>query len=160
MTPSQIEQALNVRMLRVDQAERAFNLARATEDDALRALHLGQGRLEAFDASYDARIAAFFEKTATGLSPDSLHSTTAFHGDLSKERTGIVNLIEQAEHAVSLAGQLVVQKRSVWAAASQAADNIKQLYEKAVSDARRQQERREEMDADELSIARAFRDAG
>ena len=160
MTPSQIKQALNVRTLRVDQAERAYTLARATEDEAQRALNMAHGRLQDFDASFDARIAAFFEKTSEGLAPDSLHSATAFHGDLAKERDGIVNVIGQAEHAVSLAAQLVVEKRTVWAAASRAADNIRQLYEKAVSDARRSQERREEMDADELSLARAFRDAG
>jgi len=160
MTPSQIKQALNVRVLRADQAERAYNLARATENEALRALQLGEAKLAEFDASYDERIAAFFEKTATGLSPDSLHSTTAFHSDLAKERDAIVNVIGQAQQAVALARQLVAEKRSAWAAATRAADNIGELHENAVSEVRREQERREEMDADELSVARAFRDAG
>ena len=160
MTPSQIKQALNVRVLRANQAERTYHAARATEAAAIGALQMARDRLDSFDASYEARIAAFFEKTATGLTPESLHSTRTFHADLAQERTSLISVIEQAEHAVVLAGQYVAQTRAAWATASQAADNIRELYTKAVSDARREQERREEMDADELSIARAFRDAG
>jgi len=160
MTPSQIEQALNIRVLRADKAERAFNQARATEAEAIGALNAAQWQLESFDTAYEARIAAFFERTLTGLSPDSLHSTRTFHADLALERDGIVSVIGQAEQAVELAGQYVAVKRTEWAAASRAADNLRELYDKEVSAVKREQERREEMDADELSIARAYRDAG
>ncbi len=160
MTPAQIKQALKVRELRADQAERTYNLARATQAEAFQALNYAQGKLADFDASYESRIAAFFEKTASGLSPDSLHSARVFHADLGQERFGIVDMIGKAEHAVDLAGRYVAQRRKVWATASQAADNIGKLYASAMTDVAREQERREEMDADELSVSRAFRDAG
>jgi flagellar biosynthesis chaperone FliJ len=160
MTPAQIKQALNVRMLRADKAERALTLARATESQALGALNAGQAQLDAFDASYEARIAAFFEKTSQGVTPESLHSARTFHADLGIERGGIENIIAQAEQVVALAQENVAQMRSVWAAASRAADNLGELYAKAVSDAARNEERLAEGEADEMSLFRAYRDAG
>lgn len=160
MTPSQIKQALKIRVLRADKAERAFNQARADETEAFNALHQAQWQLENFDTSYEQRIEAFFLRTSTGLSPDMLHSTRTFHADLALERDGIVTVIGQAEHAVAVANQYVAERRTEWAAASRAADNLRELYDKKVSAEKRDQERREEMDADELSIARAYRDAG
>ncbi len=160
MTPSQIKQALNIRVLRADKAERVLNHARALEVQAINTLHNAQWQLENFDTSYEQRIEAFFERTSTGLSPDSLHSTRTFHADLAAERDGIVNMIGNAQQNVTGAGQYVSEKRTEWAAASRAADNLRELYDKKISAAKREQERREEMDADELSIARAYRDAG
>jgi len=160
MKPSQIKQALNIRVLRADKAERIFNQARAVETQAIGTLNAAQYQLESFDASYEMRVNAFFESNVTGLSPDSLHSTRTFHADLALERDGIIGVIQQAEQAVALASQHVAEKRREWAAASRAADNLRELYDKAVIAANRELERREEMDADELSIARAFRDAG
>ncbi len=160
MTPSQIKQALKIRVLRADKAERLFNQARAVEAEAMNALNQAQWQLENFDTSYEQRIEAFFLRTSTGLSPDTLHSTRTFHADLVLEREGIVVVIEKAEHAFAVANQHVAERRTEWAAASRAADNLRELYDKKVSAEKRDQERREEMDADELSIARAYRDAG
>lgn len=159
MTPAQIKQVLNIRMLRSDKAERILYQARALESQALGSLNASQQQLEAFDASYEARIAAFFDKTASGVNPDSLHSSRSFHADLAGERSGILGVIEQAEHAVDLARQNVSHKRNAWAVASRAADNLKELHVKALAEVARDQERAEEQDADELSIARAYRES-
>lgn len=159
MTPSQIKQVLNIRMLRSDKAERVLYQARALESQALGSLAASQQQLAMFDASFDARIAAFFDKTASGVVPDSLHSSRSFHADLAGERTGILSVIEQAEQAVDLARRNVSQKRNAWAVASRAADNLKDLHAKAMVEVARAEERAEEQDADELSIARAYRES-
>jgi len=160
MNLSQIKQALNIRTLRADKAERALNAARATETQALNMLASANQQLQAFDASYEARVAAFFERTAGGVNPESLHSSRSFHSDLASERSTIEGVIQQAHQAVALAQQNVGKARTVWSAASRAADNLKDIYKKARNDFLREQERAAEQDADELSIARAFRDAG
>jgi len=69
-------------------------------------------------------------------------------------------VIEQAQQVVALASQNAANARSVWAAASRAADNLKDIHTKALKDLARRQERAAEQDADERSVARAFRDAG
>jgi len=160
MREDQIKQALNVRMLRADKAERALNLARATEAQAIGALAAVQGQLDTFDASYEARIAAFFERTAGGLAPGSLHSSRGFHTDLAQERAKIQEMLPQAQHIVDLAAQQVAAARAAWAQASRAADNLRELHKNAVRDMQRAQERRDEQDADEMSLARMFQQAG
>lgn len=160
MREDQIKQALNIRMLRAGKAERALNLARATEAQAHAALAAAQGQLDAFDASYQARIEAFFEKTAGGLAPETLHSSRSFHADLGQERAKIEAVIPQAQNLATLAGEQVMAARTAWSQASRAADNLSELHKKAVRDIQRAQERRDEQDADEMSIARTFRQAG
>jgi len=70
MNPTQIKQALNIRTLRADKAERELNAARAKEAQALNVLGTAQQQLQIFDASYDERIAAFFNRTAGGVTPE------------------------------------------------------------------------------------------
>ena len=160
MRPSQIKQALNIRTLRADKAERVLRDARSAEAQAVNALHSAEYQLQHFDASYDARIAAFFERTATGVTPESLHSARSFHGDLANERSGIEDVILQAAQVVEMARQHVEKVRADWAVAARAAENLKDMYAKALRDLAREQERAAEQEADELSVARAFRDAG
>ncbi len=160
MNPTQIKQALTIRTLRADKAERALRSARSSESQALNALGSAQHQLKAFDASYEERIAAFFDRTASGVTPESLHSSRSFHSDLAGERATIEGVIEQAHQVVALASQNVAKTRSAWAVASRAADNLKDIHTKALKDLLREQERAAEQDADELSVARAFRDAG
>jgi len=135
MKPSQIKQALNIRMLRADRAERALHAARSAETQALGALSSAEYQLQAFDEAYEGRVAAFFARAAGGVTPETLHASRTFHTDLANERSQIEQVIEQAHYAVSLA-------------------------QKALRDLAREQERAAERDADELSIARAFREAG
>jgi len=160
MNPTQIKQALNIRTLRADKAERELNAARAKEVQALNVLGTAQQQLQIFDASYDERIAAFFNRTAGGVTPESLYSSRSFHSDLAGERAKLEDVIEQAQQVVALASQNAANARSVWAAASRAADNLKDIHTKALKDLARRQERAAEQDADERSVARAFRDAG
>ena len=160
MNLSQIKQALNIRTLRAEKAERALTAARTIETQATNMLATTENQLRAFDASYEQRIAAFFDRTASGVTPESLHSSRTFHADLANERSGIEKLIQQAQHAVALASQKAAEARTVWVAASREADNLKDIYNKKRIEFLRAQERAAEQDADELSIARAFRDAG
>ncbi len=160
MKPSQIKQALNIRMLRADRAERALHAARSAETQALGALSSAEYQLQAFDEAYEGRVAAFFARAAGGVTPETLHASRTFHTDLANERSQIEQVIEQAHYAVSLAQQKVAEVRAVWVTAAQAAENIKKIHTKALRDLAREQERAAERDADELSIARAFREAG
>ena len=123
-------------------------------------LATAEHQLRTFDESYEERIAAFFERTASGVTPESLHSSRTFHSDLANERSGIEKVIQQAHHAVTLASQKAAKARTDWIYASRAADNLKEIYAKKRLEFLRDQERAAEQDADELSIARAFRDAG
>lgn len=157
MKPSHIKQALDVRILRAKKAERIFNQARAKEANALEGLHTAQLRLEDFDRSYEERVTAFFEKSFSGTSPDTLYSARTFHSDFSQERDALTVQINEAQQIVSSANVVVTEKRGLWAAASRAADNLQGVYDKAVLGLKRNRERREEMDADEMSLARRYR---
>lgn len=160
MTPTHIKQVLNIRMLRAEKAERALTIARSTESQAFATLRAAEAGLATFDASYDERIAAFFEKTMGGVTPDLLHSARGFHADLAAERGQIVTLIVQAEHVVALAQQQVAEARKAWVDASRSAESLSDIYSETIRAAQREHERIAEHDADELAVARAFRDAG
>lgn len=160
MNLSQIKQALNIRTLRADKAERALATARATEAKAMAMLASAESQIRAFDASYEERVAAFFEKAAMGVTPDSLNSSRSFHSDLAKERAGLETFIQKARDAVAVTSRDAAKARTVWIAASQASKNLEDIYKKKRKEQMIAQERSAERDADELSIARAFRDAG
>ena len=160
MTPAQIKQALNIRMLRADKAERALRSVRMAESQAVMAVQAIEAQLADFDASFEARLEAFYAKTASGMHPDSLHSARSFHSDLAGQRAGIDALLPEAWQVVEGARQQVQEARAVWTLASRAADNLKDLHAQVVMKRLREQERLAEQDADELSVSRAYRNAG
>lgn len=156
MTPAQLQQALNVRTLRAQKAERALRAARMAEQEAKAALQDIEDRLAQFDADLDARIRAFYDKAAGGVTPDALHSTRAFHGDLAAQRAVIEALIPEARSAVAAAHEQALKARARWAEAADAASKLQEICDLAVKRERRLRERRDERDADELSVSRLY----
>jgi len=159
MTPDHLKQALNIRMLRAEKAERALVAARAAEAKALAALQAIEAQLADFDASFEARVTEFYRRTSGGMTPGTLHSTSAFHTDLAQKRTGIVTMIDNTWPLVHAAQDEVAKARAIWAAAANAADNVKAMHTDAVRQEKRAAERLAEQDADEIATARAYRTA-
>ena len=160
MTPTQIKQALTIRMLRADKAERALGVARDAETQALQAVQAIDADLAAFDASFQARLDAFYASASAGTRPELLHSARSFHSDLAGERAQIEALRPQARQVVDLARKQVIEARRLWAAASSAADNLKTIHTESMRLLARKAERLAEQDADELAVARMRRSAG
>lgn len=155
MKPQDLRQALNVRTLRAEKAERALRDARATEEKARGAVQMAQAQLAAFDDALDARISAFYAKAAVGIAPESLHSARAFHSDLRGQRQQMETLIVEAQEVLAVAEQRSEEARAVWAQADAAARKLQDMVMLSETKARRVLERRAEHDADEIAVARA-----
>lgn len=157
MTPKDLRQALNVRTLRAEKAERALYAARAVEAEAEQAVLHAETQLVAFDEALDARISAFYAKASIGIAPESLHSARAFHADLAGQRNRFESLLDETHDLLAAARQRTAEARSLWMQADAAARKLQEMVTLAERQARRSLERRAEQDADEIAVGRMQR---
>ena len=157
MSLKDLSEIRRLRQRREEVAEAAFAQARAARERATQLTQMARASLSAYDLQLKIRILSFNKKIAAGVSPAELISTRAFHSELSDKRVTFLEAIREAEAEEARMLGLEEEARAAWFAAQQAREKIEDAEKDARRALMRESGRREERDADELTIARAGR---
>ena len=160
MTPQELSQALRIRRLREERAERALAAARNTRDQAAGVVSQAKGKLVAFDHKLESSLRAFEERTSKGVNPAAIEQMKGFHADQLKLREDYVGAIANAQVELARTQAQMDETRAHWQRAFNAAENLQGLSDKSELDAKREDDRRAESEIDEIFGSLANRRLG